>query len=213
MTRAGDRDQSSGRPVERFYVPWLGPKRRSRSVACSRMSVRERAASGLHLMAGYAHEHTPLQTCDNAAAWMLRSGCVGTGGKPQQMPNTPNTIATSNKRSGVVPFSPLSSFPCSFDSPQLLTSCNFCHRITLSALGYTPVYNLLPGRIVQDTCVKFLFPPLTNDHATNQATCVKQFQCLLQRLVIDRAASGAAKWHCTLSSLVSLCTHPLRYCE
>ena len=45
-----------------------------------------------------------------------------------------------------------------------------------------------------------------------QATCVEQFQCLLQRLVIDRAASGAANWHCTLSSRVSLCTHPLRYC-
>ena len=65
--------------------------------------------------------------------------------------------------------------------------------IARSALGYAPVYNLLPERIVQ-------------------ATCVKQFQCLLQRLVIDRAASGAANWHCTLSSRVSLCTHPLRYC-
>ena len=65
--------------------------------------------------------------------------------------------------------------------------------IARSALGYAPVYNLLPERIVQ-------------------ATCVKQFQCLLQRLVIDRAAGGAADWQCTLSSRVSLCTHPLRSC-
>ena len=64
--------------------------------------------------------------------------------------------------------------------------------IARSALGYAPVYNLLPERTVQ-------------------ATCVKQFQCLLQRLVIERAASGAADLHCTLSSRVSLCTHPLRY--
>ena len=57
--------------------------------------------------------------------------------------------------------------------------------IARSALGYAPVYNLLPERIVQ-------------------ATCVKQFQCLLQRLVNEWAAKGAADWHCTLSSRVSL---------
>ena len=47
------------------------------------------------------------------------------------------------------------------------------------------MYNLLPERIVQ-------------------ATCVKQFQCLLQRLVIERAASGVADWHCTVIARVAL---------
>ena len=37
-----------------------------------------------------------------------------------------------------------------------------------------------------------------------QATCAKQFQCLLQRLVVDRPANGAANWHCMLSSRVAL---------
>ena len=54
--------------------------------------------------------------------------------------------------------------------------------IARSALWYAPVYNLLPERIVQ-------------------TTCVKQFRCLLQRLLIDRAAAcRSARIRCDIVS-------------
>ena len=65
--------------------------------------------------------------------------------------------------------------------------------ISRSALGYATVYNLLPKRAVQ-------------------AATTKEFQRMLQNLVIDRAKAGCGDWETTLSQLTHASNHPLRYC-
>ena len=65
--------------------------------------------------------------------------------------------------------------------------------ISRSALGYATVYNVLPERVVQ-------------------AATTKEFQRMLQNLVIDRAKAGCEDWQTTLSQLTPASNHPLRYC-